>query len=77
MKSNGNYLNRNRLSNAISMLLKMELDKNHKFKDLILEKELIEETKEQAQVEEQKGEESMIIDTSAFGIEKTKKAQEE
>jgi hypothetical protein len=52
MKSNGNYLNRNRLSNAISMLLKMELDNNHKFKDLILEKELIEETKVQVQVEE-------------------------
>ena len=77
MKSNGNYLNRNRLSNAISMLLKMELDNNHKFKDLILEKELIEETKEQVQVEEQKGEESMIIDTSVTGIEKTNKAQEE
>ena len=77
MKSNGNYLNRNRLLNAISMLLKMELDKNHKFKDLILEKELIEETKEQVQVEEQKGEESMIIDTSVTGIEKAKKAQEE
>ena len=59
------------------MLLKMELDKNHKFKDLILEKELIEETKEQVQVEEQKGEESMIIDTSVTGIEKAKKAQEE
>jgi hypothetical protein len=34
------------------MLLKMELDNNHKFKDLILEKELIEETKVQVQVEE-------------------------
>ena len=47
MKSNGNYLNRNRLSNAISMLLKMEFDNNHKFKDLILERELVEEAKEQ------------------------------
>ena len=59
------------------MLLKMEFDSNHKFKNLILEKELIEESKEQVQAEEKKEEESMIIDTSATGIEKTKKAYEE
>ena len=46
MKANGNYLNRNRLTNAISMLLKSEIEGNPKFKNLILEKELLEEKEE-------------------------------
>ena len=44
MKSNGNYLNRNRLTNAISLLLKQELEGNSKFKSLILEQDLIEDS---------------------------------
>ena len=45
MRCNGSYLNRNKLSNAVAMLLKMEFEKNSSFKNLILERELVEEQK--------------------------------
>ena len=77
MKSNGNYLNRNRLTNAISLLLKQELEGNSKFKSLILEQDLIEDSVGQAGPEEQKAEEGMVIDTSASGIEKAKQVEQE
>ena len=77
MKSNGNYLNRNRLTNAISLLLKQEFDGNSKFKALILEQELIEDEVVKTEPEGHIDEEGMIIDTSAAGIEKAKEVEQE
>ena len=78
MRSSGSYLNRNKLSNAVAMLLKMEFDKNSTFKNLILERELVEEQKEEQPaaeaVEEEKVEEStMMIDTTNAGVERARK----
>ena len=57
LKSNNQHLNRNKLSNAVAMLLKMEFEKNSKFKDLILDNELVEEQKqEQPAAQDAKGE---------------------
>ena len=81
MRSNNQHLNRNKLSNAVAMLLKMEFNKNSSFKDLILDRELIEEEEKQEPMVASDAQEEepteMMIDTTSAGVEKAKKESEE